>query len=219
MNTPIKEYIRAGLIVKIYQDENMDSPQDWGDDALFLVANHRNFCVREKDITDEVISEIFMPEEDAETNLYAERAKELKKQYHVFGLEAYIHSGVVLALSREGNFVDRQWDVSQLGAVFVKKTEARTRASAKKMAQGLIETWNQYLSGDVYGFMIEDAEGNHLESCWGFYGMDAVEEGANESAEGEAKRIMLKHIVKKKAEIKNNVPLARRTTLEKVFTN
>ena len=49
--------------------------------------------------------------------------KELEKKYHIFGLEAYIHSGVVLALSSECNFSDRQWDVLQLGAVFVARKE------------------------------------------------------------------------------------------------
>lgn len=92
------------------------------------------------------------------------------KAFHVFGLEAYIHSGVCLALSNEGNFVDRQWDVSQLGAVLVKKTEARTKAKARKIALGLIEGWNDCLSGNVYGFRIEDSEGNELDSCWGFIG-------------------------------------------------
>ena len=92
------------------------------------------------------------------------------KDYHIFGLEAYIHSGVVLALSREGNFPDRQWDVSQLGLVFVSKKEWKTRAKAREAALGLIEYWNSCLSGEVYGFVIEDSEGGTLDSCWGFFG-------------------------------------------------
>ena len=64
-----------------------------------------------------------------------ERLGELNKKYFYFGLEAYIHSGVVLALSHEGNFPDRQWDVSQLGLVFVAKTEAKTREKARKLAE------------------------------------------------------------------------------------
>jgi hypothetical protein len=33
-----------------------------------------------------------------------------------------------LALSHEGNFPDRQWDVSRLGLVFAAKKEARAQA-------------------------------------------------------------------------------------------
>jgi len=39
----VKEY--KGYKINIYQDLNDDSPADWGDDNLFLVAYHRNFSV------------------------------------------------------------------------------------------------------------------------------------------------------------------------------
>lgn len=39
-------------------------------------------------------------------------------------------------------------------------------------------TWGQYGEGDVYGFVISDSENEHLDSCWGFYGIDHVTEGA-----------------------------------------
>ena len=100
------------------------------------------------------------------------------KAFHVFPLEAYIHSGVCLALSREGDFPDRRWDVSQLGAVLVSKKEARTKAKARTSALGLIKTWNDYLSGNVYGFEIEDASGQVIDSCWGFYGDYEAKGGA-----------------------------------------
>jgi hypothetical protein len=92
------------------------------------------------------------------------------KKYHVFGLEAYIHSGVALALSREGNFPNRRWDVSQLGIVFVARAEWPSRGKAEEAARGLIESWNDCLSGNVYGYVIEGPDEEHLESCWGFSG-------------------------------------------------
>jgi hypothetical protein len=42
----------------------------------------------------------------------------------------------------------------------------------------MVETWNQYLSGDVYGFIIEDGEGTDVDSCWGFYGLETVKQEA-----------------------------------------
>jgi hypothetical protein len=89
---------------------------------------------------------------------------------------------VVLALSQEGNFPDRRWDVSQLGFVFISKKHWRLSKSARKGALATIEEWNMYLSGDVWGYVIEDDEGNELESCWGFYG--------REYCENEAKSVM-----------------------------
>jgi len=91
---------------------------------------------------------------------------------------------VVLALSHEGNFPDRQWDVSQLGAVLISKKEARSRKKAKELVQALIETWNQYLSGDIWGYIIEDKNGEVVGSCWGFYGIEDAEREALQAISG-----------------------------------
>jgi len=114
----------------------------------------------------------FVTKEDCQAFVNKEKDYDLSffKKYHVFGLEAYIHSGVVLALSNEGNFCDRSWDVSQVGLVFISREEFKRRDRARKMALGHIETWNDYLSGSVYGYSIEDQEGNSFDSCGGFYG-------------------------------------------------
>ena len=208
-----------GLTIKVSQDDDVQGPQEWGDDNIFLVAYHRDFSVDaprktlpkeqwtisdHKSVCTECgqrnftsskengntcgrcgrnsrIDKVFHKETKgkpmfSKNELIAFLQKRTYdynfdfKAFHVFPLEAYIHSGVSLALSHEGNFPDRRWDVSQLGAVLIAKTEARTNAKARKMAQGYIETWNDYLSGNVYGYQIEDTEGNEIESCWGFYG-------------------------------------------------
>lgn len=43
-----------------------------------------------------------------------------------------------------------------------------------------IQAWSQYCEGDVYGYIVRDPEGNHSESCWGFYGREHVDEEAKE---------------------------------------
>jgi len=226
MSDPIYQEEKQGLVLKIYQDtDSQDSPDDWGDEGLFLVGYHRDFTVTGKEFIPEAqrersehksyctkcfqrnftsvketgtkcgkcgenarVDKVFyktayrdkIPQKlaqnivnkgiDVDYNEPDEEAKRYIKEYHIFGLEAYIHSGVVLALSHEGNFCDRQWDVSQLGLVFVSKKEARTRDKARTLALGLIETWNDYLSGNVYGYVIEDAQGTHFDSCLGYSG-------------------------------------------------
>lgn len=147
--------------LRIEQDGDAQSPNSWDDNGLTLIANHRQFFVppskdkRNFDVQDEIDSR--------------------KATHHVFMLEAYIHGEVRLALAGEGNFPDRQWDVSLLGAVFVSKKEWRLTKSARKAAESLIKEWNQYLSGDVWGYVIEDDDGNHIDSCWGFYGREYCE--------------------------------------------
>ena len=175
----VKQVEYKGYKINIYQDENYDDLEDWGDESLFLVGYHRDFTVDRSRRNKEGRSEGGISQELAqciarggkyEDGSRNDEAAEYVNKYHVFGLEAYIHSGVCLALSNEGQFPDRQWDVSQLGLVFVSKKEWRIRKKARKAALGLIKEWNDYLSGNVYGYMIEDKEGNESGGCWGYYG-------------------------------------------------
>ena len=205
-NDKIESIEYNGLTADIYQDTMyQDSPNDWGDDGMFLVAFHRDFSVERDGFSQDVCRSIVDPKEYPD---YKNEAAEIRREYHAFGLEAYIHSGVSLSLSYEGNYPDRRWDVSQLGLVFIAKSEARTKSKARTLALGLIKTWNQNLSGDVYGYSIEATN----DSCWGFYGYDSVKEAAQEALEYAWKSTQKKHEDKKRAEIKNRVPLEKRTT-------
>jgi len=158
-----------GLTIEIKQDEGFDqSPDDDHDDGLFLIANHRDFTIKREGFADS-----------------EDQLKETGKQYHIFGLEAYIHSGVKLALSNTGNFPDRQWDVSQLGFVFVKKSEFRQKAEARKVAQGLIEVWNNYLEGNIWEYVVKNNDGEMLDGCGAYVG-DPDKTGILEDAKAAA---------------------------------
>ena len=53
--------------------------------------------------------------------------------------------------------------------------EARENARRYMLAE--MEEFNQYLQSDVYGYVIEDQNGETVDSCWRFYGRDyALEE-------------------------------------------
>ncbi len=208
---PIETLTKAPLCAEIHQDDMDQSPKEWGDDNLFLVGFHRDFWVEQEGFSQDVCRAVVDAESDYDGS-YTQTVKDIKKKYHVFPLEAYIHSGVVLALSREGNFPDRAWDVSQLGLVFVAKKEWRTKLKARKAALGLIETWNQYLSGDVYGYVIrEEGDEEHIDSCWGFYGMEHAKEEAQSALDHAWEARRTREQANKKAEIINRVPLNKRT--------
>jgi len=170
---PVHAIQKSGFTLKIFQDEDAQSPDEWGDDGLFLVAKHRDF---------------FVPPSKNERNFDVQTTiDDHKKTHWVFLLEAYIHSGVSLALAGEGNYPDRRWDVSTLGAVFASKKEWRLRDKARKAALSYIGEWNKYLSGDVWGYEVQ-LEGEDLDSCWGFYGFEYAKEQAIEALESCVKR-------------------------------
>jgi hypothetical protein len=145
-----------GYTIKIFTDDDPTSPQENADKDAFLVYGHRRFTVDGP---------------GGEKALDVHRAKaEWEKTHYVYDVYAYIHSGVRLGLSTN-DMVDVQWDVSMCGYILITK-DKKEIPNPDKYAQGMIDEWNQYLSGDVYGYVIEDQDGNHIDSCWGFYGLE-----------------------------------------------
>lgn len=224
MSNVYEEKRHGSMTIKIYQDEDTHGgPEEWGDDSLFLVGYHQDFTVDRGTRKDgkytagisQGLAQCIARGGKYEDDSICDEAMGYIKKYHIFGLEAYIHSGVVLSIGREGQFPDRRWDVSQLGLVFVSKKEWRMRKSAKKAARGLIGTWNDYLCGNVYCYTVEGPDGEHLDSCGGFYGKYDEKNGgalpeARSAADYHYKELMRKKAAKTKAYIKNHVPLAIR---------
>ena len=170
-----------GKRIEVHQDSSPISPEDDRNKNVFLVGYHRNFWTEgsfdmPKGLAQEIYAVRFGAEEEKAVD---PTVQEYIDKYYIFGLEAYIHGDVCLSIASEGNFPDRQWDVSCLGLIFVAKSEAADRDKAKEIALGLIRYWNSYLSGNVYGYMVfEDkkcpacsqTEYKVIDSCWSFYG-------------------------------------------------
>jgi len=153
-------------------DEDAENPDDWGDDMVFLVNYHRDFYVERPDLVtkEQVIS--FYRGEDTEG---------LENKYFVFELSCLVHSGVWLSLSRSFMSDPQGWDTSHVGVVLVDKREADSEEKALRLAKGLVESWNQYLSGDVYLMVLEKYDKDKIpldyDVVGGVYGIDyAIEE-------------------------------------------
>ena len=102
-----------------------------------------------------------------------------------------------------------QWDTSFAGFVLVKRTKgwSWTEDKASVIAESEVEMWNQYLSGDVYGYNSEHG------SCWGFYGKEGMKdmiEDAKAEIDYAIKEELKQHLIQLKAWIKAKVPLQYR---------
>jgi len=96
----------------------------------------------------------------------------------ILPLYLYDHSGITMNTTG----FHCPWDSGQVGFVFISKEKMREEYSYKRVSQKLIKrvteylvneiaTYDQYLTGDVYGFRITDTETEEeVDSCWGFYG-------------------------------------------------
>lgn len=125
----------------LIQDEMCESPDEDGDDAVFLVNYHRDFDVRR----DEIITE-----DDARDWYQATRKIPQEEEFHMFTLACLVHGGVWLSLEKGFTCDSDGWDTSHVGVVLVSKKEAKKVEKALELAHGLVKYWNKYLSGDVY---------------------------------------------------------------------
>jgi len=167
--THTEEY--KGMTINVYPDFDVTSPEEWGnEDVCFW---NREISVDNKHINKNVFG-AYIKHEDFDE--YKDEAKEVAKKFWIFGVDAYIHSGISLSL--HGTGYRCKWDTSDyVGCVIVAKKEARLQEKAEKIARGIIETWNDYVQGNVYGYScIDPVTGESFGGCWGFYG-DIKESG------------------------------------------
>lgn len=139
----------------------------------------------------------------------------------VLPLYVYEHNSIIM---RAGSGFSSSWDSGQAGYIYMSKKEARENYMTKKVnvakikeaMKSCVEYLTAICEGSIYGFVIEDENGEHLDSCWGFveteYPIEKthVYSEALESAKYIYKDLLKKHIEHKKALIKNHVPLLAR---------
>lgn len=95
----------------------------------------------------------------------------------VFIVEHYEHSGHHYSLVGEGNYPDRQFDVRP-SVVLVVPDDA---TEPREYAQGILDEYNAYLAGEVYGVVVETFEPDgtpvDCDAVWGYIGTEyALEE-------------------------------------------
>ncbi len=163
----------------LVRDDDPMSPREWEDDEVFLVNYHRDFDVRnDKVITERDVQQWYQREMAGVDEIdYPPQVMD----YWFFPLSCYSHSEVALSLNSHFAGDSAGWDTSHVGVVLVGKEFFPTEERAREAAKGLVEEWNQYLSGDVYGVVVEDFDKEKhrvdTNSCWGYYGQDyAMEE-------------------------------------------
>ena len=118
---------------------------------------------------------------------WGEMEKDLIKKENpavILPLYLYDHSVVTISTAPFSN----RWDSGQVGFILVSKetaladfggkiVTAKLKQKIEKQLEGEVETYARFLEGDVYGFCIEDEDGNHIDSCYGFYGSDFATNG------------------------------------------
>lgn len=174
----MEKIIYEGYRIKIRQDDSAESPDEWINEDVFLVYDHRDFYVKRDNFNPSDIIKWLNIKRILDCPVSGdEDQEELKEEleeyfdysaYYIYPVYAYIHSGVSLSLGKSSYPFTCPWDTSMRGFVLVDKTDETTEEKAYELAEGLINTWNQYLSGEVYGFIVEKPKPIYSIEKWVF---------------------------------------------------
>jgi len=192
MDTIIEEYQHAGLTVKTYLDESADSPRTWDNLGKLLIFGKYGY---------QEVNELGKQYRPADYSNWDEMAGAIMKDYpgaEILPVYRYEHSGVMYNTTG----FSCPWDSCQVGYIVCTKEDilkeygckiahAKVRDKVREVLAAEVGTYSQWAYGDVYGYVVTDANGDRLDgkwddSCWGFYGTEACKAAANEAAEAIA---------------------------------
>jgi hypothetical protein len=189
-----------GYLIEIHYDTDASNPRKEFDNVATMVCWHRRYDLGDdqpaqcgsdylKMLADDAVGFKCDLDDVPEKHIQAV----LEKHYFILPLYLYDHSGISIST---GAF-SCPWDSGQVGFIYVTKEKARKEWGppkegeteeqwATRYLEGEVEEYDQYLTGDVHGYVIkepsedwdedEDDEDDKWtdtnESCWGFYGSD-----------------------------------------------
>jgi len=168
MDEAIRTEEHKGFKIKFFQDDNPINPRE-NDNLGKMVCFHRHYDLGDKH---DLNTENFGGWDEIQKYLIKE-----KDAVIIHPLRLYDHSGISISMSTCYPYND-QWDSMCVGFIYVDKDTVKkeygklTKSNRQKIENclaGEVEEYDKYLRGDVYGFVIEDADGEQLESVWGYY--------------------------------------------------
>ena len=144
--------------------------------------------------------------DDAPTHLVQEcqgfesLVKTISKRYGpalVLKVRGYCHGGTTVRVmdTPSGQFAC-PFDSGWAGVIYATHKEIREKFRVKKVSKKVLDEarsilkmeiglLDQYLNGEMYGYIIEDEHGEEVDSCWGYYGLECCLTEAREAVDYE----------------------------------
>lgn len=206
--------------IKLSQD-SFDSPREW-DNIGTIAYNHGSYNLGEEKISDPIdwliekleLSEeyIYNKCEGYSNETLVKLEEKFFKKFIALPVYIYDHSGQSISTSP----FNCRWDSGKLGYIYCSKEKAIqefggkvvTKETREKVLSNLeleIETFNQYIQGDVYSFEVLDEDENHIDSCGGFYGTDWETNGMLDHIDYEGYGWTKEETIEKLQEAYNNI--------------
>jgi len=165
----------------IFRDEHPENPREAFDGFGTMACFHRRYALGDKGHGFK--AEDYRGWEEMEQAILRQNPGAL-----ILPLYLYDHSGITM---RTVPF-SCPWDSGQVGFIFATREKVLRTWGAKRMTERIrnlalealrseVEEYDAYLTGDVYGYIVEDQDGEELDSCWGFIGLQVAEDSAASS--------------------------------------
>lgn len=207
-NEPYHSEILEGLNLRLVLELDTDpqNPRKEFDNAATMVCFHQRYDLGDDHDYSEPASAVAsicgIDDDDLERDDEDISAALNKAPILWLPLYLYDHSGITMNTTG----FSCSWDSGQVGIIYMTyeaiaeafmierlnpegwEPNDETREKALSLMRSEVETYDQYLTNDVYGYIItkpepdDDGEFEELESCWGFYGEEAAKEEGHEAA-------------------------------------
>lgn len=197
----VNEFIHNGKTVTIHTDDDAQSPRE-GFDVGVMLCGHRRYSLGDSHDEAQRALDHFAGSRRGWSMLFARWCRIYLGSTSVIALGLYDHSGISmytlgdLLEERDRNLLAVRgtahpqdtggWDSGLVGFIFdTTKTREITGVApenVRKALLGEVKTYDEYLTGEVYGYEVVDPETGEEDSCWGFYGNDYVEQEARDAA-------------------------------------
>lgn len=190
----------AGLTVEIVYDPFMDedyNPRQY-DQLGTMACWHPRYDLGDESFTRESYPDATSMQE------VGKEIQESEGAVAILPLYLYDHSGISMTCGAPNPFDSGGWDTTACGFIYTTKEQIEKLCGApdyvpkdyagtqkewiaEQLAEEVAE-YNLYLTQDGGGYRVLDSDGEEIESCWGFLGLDGhVVDEAKSAAEYAAK--------------------------------
>src|SRR3990167_6184101 len=175
MTDLVEIYKYKGHSISIYQDADPMDPRKEFDNGGVMVCLHRSYDLGDRKPTDTELR--------AARNGSLERyLRRYQQAVAVLPLGLLDHGGLYMYVGSGPHWTDGAgWDSGCVGFIYLSASEGVENPESLLRAE--VEEYNQYLTGECYGYVVKDEEDEVVDSCWGFYGWASVKEGAESAAD------------------------------------
>jgi hypothetical protein len=179
----IEEIKYKGFTIGIHLEEQSESPREW-DNIGAMICFHGRYNLGDKH------TEYYHDDSLAFQDWLEVTAKDLI----LLPLYLYDHGGITMNTTG----FHCPWDSGQVGYIYTTREDVLKeydwkRLSRKRVRQiedylrNEVKIYDQYLRGEVYGYIVEDKDGEDIDSCWGYYDKDYMVQDAKDGIDYQIK--------------------------------